>query len=86
MGSMGLDANCCIMRTLLEPYSPLQPMEATSTEIAYQYVRPSLQHLTVVLSYITLAIVGLVAILLVISFFGALKVGAEVERKVNYSP
>jgi hypothetical protein len=46
-------------------------------------VRPSLQRFTVVLSYLTVAVVGIVAIFLVVSFFGALKVGAEHERQRN---
>jgi hypothetical protein len=59
-------------------------MNATSSlPLTGTHARPSVQRFTVALSYITLVVVGFVAVFLIVSFFGALKVGAELERQLN---
>jgi hypothetical protein len=65
--------------------SPLNTsMNATSSlPLTGTHARPSVLRFTVALSYITLVVVGFVAIFLIVSFFGALKVGAELERQLN---
>jgi hypothetical protein len=76
--------NSTLSRQTLTASLPLS-MNVTSwfslTEATH--AQPSLRKFTVVLSYLTLVVMGAVATFLVISFFGALKAGADQERKLN---